>query len=63
MLHRERKIKTLNTDKVAWLLGTDSKTVLRWVGAGIIKSCRTTRCGDRLFRRGDVVSLLAKLGA
>ncbi len=63
MLLRERKIKTLSTDKVAWLLGTDSQTVLRWVGAGIIKSCRTTQDGDRLFRRGDVVSLLTKLGA
>ncbi|MFC1932392.1 helix-turn-helix domain-containing protein [Chloroflexota bacterium] len=63
MLQRERKIKTLNTDKVAWLLGTDSKTVLRWASAGIIKSCRTTCQGDRLFRRGDVVDLLTKLGA
>lgn len=63
MLNRKRKIKTLTTDKVAWLLGTDSTTVLRWLGAGIIKSCRTTPCGEKLFRRGEVVSLLVKLGA
>ena len=63
MLHRERKIKTLSTDKVAWLLGTDSKTVCRWADTGIMKACRTTYRGDRLFRRDDVSSLLARLGA
>ena len=63
MLQRERKIKTLSTDKVAWLLGTDSKTVCQWAGAGIIKPYRTNRYGDRLFRQGDVARLLARLGA
>ena len=63
MLRREYKIKTLDTDKVAWLLGTDSKTVCQWANAGILKPYRTTRCGDRLFRRDGVARLLARLGA
>ena len=63
MLRCEDKIKTLDTDKVAWLLGTDSKTVCQWANAGILKPYRTTRRGDRLFRRGNVACLLARLGA
>lgn len=62
MLNRGHKIKTLSTGKVAWLLGTDSKTVLQWMGAGIIKPYRTNRYGDTLFRRGEVARLLARLG-
>ena len=60
---REYRIKTLDAGKVAWLLGTDSKTVQLWAYSGIIKTYRTTRYGDRLFRRGDVARLLARLGA
>ncbi|MFC1932393.1 hypothetical protein ACFLXU_02015 [Chloroflexota bacterium] len=63
MLRHGYKIKTLSTDKVAWLLGTDSKTVCLWTGAGIIKPYRTNRYGDTLFRRGEVARLLARLGA
>ena len=62
-MRRRYRIRTLDVDKVAWLLGTDNKTVQRWVYSGIIRPYRTTLCGDILFRRGDVAYLLARLGA
>ena len=63
MRSRGHGIKTLTTGQVAWLLGTDDKTVLRWADSGIIKAWRTTCRGDRRFQRGEIASLLTRLGA
>lgn len=63
MLRREYKIKTLDTEEVAWLLGTDNKTIGQLVNMGILKPCGTTDHGDRLFLRSDIARLLEKLGA
>ena len=63
MLPGKRKIKTLEIDKVAWLLGTDNMTVQKWADAGILKSYPTNHRTKKIFRRKDVAVLLAKLGA
>ncbi len=63
MLHTERRIAMLTIDDVAWLLGTDIKTVQRWANSGIIKACRATGCSKPIFRRDDVAHLLAMIGA
>ena len=63
MQRNEHKIKTLSTGQVAWLLGTDGKTVHHWADSGVIKVCRTTPRGDRRFQRDDIGNLLARLGA
>ena len=63
MRRHEHKIKTLSTGQVAWLLGTNGKTVNHWVDSGIIKAWRTTCRGDRQFQRDDIGNLLARLGA
>lgn len=57
------KIRTLGTGQVAWLLGTDTKTINRWADAGILKAWRTTCRGDKRFRRVEIANLLARLGA
>ena len=63
MLYTKLRINTLKIAEVAWLLDTDVSTIQRWVNSGIIKSCRTKPSGEPLFRREDVASLLASLGA
>ena len=56
-------IKTLKTNDVAWLLGTDIMTVKRWAKSGIIKSCRTTNEGEPVFKPKDIAKFLAHIGA
>jgi len=63
MRGRKHGIKTLTISQVAWLLGTDDETVLRWADSGIIKAWRNTCRGERRFLRGEIASLLASLGA
>ena len=60
--HIENRINTLSINDVAWLSGIDDEAVQRWVDAGIIKTCPTTRRSNRRFRRDDVANLLARLG-
>ena len=63
MARHEQTIAMLRTSDVAWLLGTHSNTVRRWADQGLIRAYRTSRRGDRRFRREDVARLLAKLDA
>lgn len=59
----EHKVRLLDTDKVAWLLSTDSATVALWVKAGILEPYRITRNGGFLFQRSTIAQLLDRLGA
>ncbi len=63
MLRREYEIAVLDTEEVAWLLGTDSEIVGKLVNVGMLKLYRTTHHGNRLFRRREVARLLERLGA
>ena len=58
-----RRIRFLRTSDVAWLLNTQSNTIDCWTEAGILKCHHLDRHGERRFKREDIASLLARLGA
>lgn len=62
MVLNKRKITTLTLDKVAWLVGTNRETVLRWTDAGILKPYSISGNSEKVFKRKDVAKLLVKLG-
>ena len=60
----QQQIQTmLKVDDVAWLLGTDNKTVQHWADAGVIKVFPPNGSGSLRFKREDIARILSKLGA
>ena len=63
MIHCQPTKTMLKVDDVAWLLGTDGRTVQHWVDAGIIKAPPPNGSSSLRFKRQDIARVLSKLGA